>query len=158
MAKKKSKKSKKLKKALGVECFRNEWEQLQLNLQFTNNWINQNLRNIYADLSITPQQAQVLRIIKEAAPETINIEGIKAKVPEGDADMSRMINRLVALKLISKQVRRTDRRQSAIGLTEAGENILVQIEDKLMASDKMFFNLNKKEVKVINKLLDKIRS
>ena len=48
MAKKKSKKAKKLKKVLGVEGFRNEWEQLQLNLLFTNNWINQNLRNIYA--------------------------------------------------------------------------------------------------------------
>jgi DNA-binding MarR family transcriptional regulator len=158
MAKKKSKKAKKLKKVLGVEGFRNEWEQLQLNLLFTNNWINQNLRNIYADLSITPQQSNVLRIIDEVAPEPINIEGIKAKVPEGDADMSRMINRLVALKLIDKQVRRTDRRQSDIVLTESGQAMLTHVEDKLMEGDKMFFNLNKKEVKELNKLLDKIRS
>ena len=158
MAKKKSKKAKKLKKVLGVEGFRNEWEQLQLNLLFTNNWINQNLRNIYADLSITPQQSNVLRIIDEVAPEPINIEGIKAKVPEGDADMSRMINRLVALKLIDKQVRRTDRRQSDIVLTEYGQAMLTHVEDKLMEGDKMFFNLNKKEVKELNKLLDKIRS
>lgn len=157
MAKKKNKKAKKLKKALSVEGFRNEWEQLQLNMLFTNNWINHNLRNIYSDLSITPQQANVLRIIDEVAPEPINIEGIKAKVPEGDADMSRMINRLVALKLIDKQVRRTDRRQSDIVLTESGQAILIHIEEKLMEGDKMFFNLNKKEVKDLNKLLDKIR-
>jgi DNA-binding MarR family transcriptional regulator len=157
MAKKKNKKAKKLKKELGVEGFRNEWEQLQLNLLSTSNWINQNLRNIYADLSITPQQANVLRIINEAAPNPINIEGIKAKVTEGDADMSRMINRLVVLKLIDKQVRRTDRRQSDIMLTESGKAALLNIEEKLMESDKMFFNLNKKEVKELNLLLDKIR-
>lgn len=157
MAKKKNKKAKKLKKELVVEGFRNEWEQLQLNLLSTSNWINQNLRNIYADLSITPQQANVLRIINEAAPNPINIEGIKAKVTEGDADMSRMINRLVVLKLIDKQVRRTDRRQSDIMLTESGKAALLNIEEKLMESDKMFFNLNKKEVKELNLLLDKIR-
>lgn len=157
MAKKKNKKAKKLKKELVVEGFRNEWEQLQLNLLSTCNWINQNLRNIYADLSITPQQANVLRIINEAAPNPINIEGIKAKVTEGDADMSRMINRLVVLKLIDKQVRRTDRRQSDIMLTESGKAALLNIEEKLMESDKMFFNLNKKEVKELNLLLDKIR-
>lgn len=157
MAAKKSSKPVKIKKALGVDSFRNDWEKTTLNLQFTVNWLNQQMRSIYSDLQITYQQAQVLKIIGSSA-DAVNIETIKAKVTEKDADMSRMIQRLLQMKLITKRIKRTDRRQSEILLNETGRKLLEQIEIKQMEADKLLFNLSKKQLKQLNQLLDIVRS
>lgn len=157
MAKKKTKNEAKLKNLLGVESFRNEWEELQLNILYTAKWIEQKLRKIHADMQVTPHQIQVMRIIHQSKPEPISIEGIKAKMIENDADMSRMILRLVEMKLVKKEIKRSDRRHSEITLTDLGEDLLAAAEEKMTSADQMFYNLSKKEAKSLNKLLNKTR-
>lgn len=158
MEKKKKKSESKLKTLLQVDGFRNDWEELQLNLMYSYHWLSGHLRTLYKDLEITPQQFQVLKIISGASPEPVSIEWIKARVIEKDADMSRMINRLSAQKLIKRQVKRTDRRASEITLTELGTQLLDSAADFQQKSDQLFYNLSKKEAKQLNKLLNKIRS
>lgn len=158
MEKKKKKSENKLKTLLQVEAFRNDWEELQLNLMYSYHWLSGHLRNLFKDLEITPQQYQVLKIIAAANPDPVSIEWIKARVIEKDADMSRMIHRLSEQKLIKRQIKRTDRRASEISLTELGSKLLESAVEFQQKADQLFYNLSKKEAKQLNKLLNKIRT
>lgn len=158
MEKNKKKSVSKLKNILHVDEFRNEWEELRLNLSYTHHWMQQKLKRIYQKLEVTPQQFQVLRIIGQNNGNPITIEEIKARVIELDSDMSRMIQRLVQQKLIQKDVKRTDRRASEITLTALGKELVASGEALIKESDQIFYNLSKKEAKTINKLLTRLRS
>jgi DNA-binding MarR family transcriptional regulator len=158
MEKNKKKKNAKLKNILHVKTFRNDWEELQLNLMFTYHWMQKKLKEIHQKLEVTPQQFQVLRIIGLNKPDPVTIEEIKSKIIEIDADMSRMIQRLLQQQLITKEVKRTDRRASEITLTALGEELLQAGETLSKESDQIFHTLSKKEAKAINKLLTQLRS
>lgn len=158
MEKAKKKNEAKLKNILHVENFRNDWEELRLNLSFTYHWMQQKLKTIHQKLEVTPQQFQVLRVIGQSKPNPVTIEDIKSRIIEIDADMSRMIQRLLQQKLIHKEVKRTDRRASEITLTPLGEELLSAGEILMKESDQIFYNLSKKEAKAMNKLLTRLRS
>jgi DNA-binding MarR family transcriptional regulator len=65
---------------------------------------------------------------------------------------------LLQQQLITKEVKRTDRRASEITLTALGEELLQAGETLSKESDQIFHTLSKKEAKAINKLLTQLRS
>jgi len=148
----------KLKKVLRKKSFRTSWEKLMLNFQLTNVRLNEHLKNFFADHGITYQQYNVLRVIAQSKAGKVNSLYIKSRIVEKDADVSRLLSRLVTRGLVVKTPKPTDKRQSLIELSEEGVALMEKIESDIHMLDRFFYDLSRKEVKLLNGMLDRIRA
>jgi len=148
----------KLKKVLRKKSFRTSWEKLMLNFQLTNVRLNEHLKRFFADHGITYQQYNVLQVIAQSKKGKVNSLYIKSRIVEKDADVSRLLSRLVVRGLVIKTPKPTDKRQSLIELSEEGLALMESIEADIHLLDRFFYNLSRKEVKQLNGMLDRIRA
>ncbi|MEU8143117.1 MarR family transcriptional regulator [Nonomuraea sp. NPDC048901] len=87
-------------------------------------------------LGVTPSQAEVLRILADRQPLTLNGLG-ELLVCESGNSPSRLVDRLTTMGLIDRQVSAHDRRHIELSLTEEGRRLARQIatiEDDLYRS------------------------
>ena len=87
-------------------------------------------------LGVTPSQAEVLRILADRRPLTLNGLG-ELLVCESGNSPSRLVDRLATMGLIDRQVSAHDRRHIELSLTEEGRRLARQIttiEDDLYRS------------------------
>lgn len=102
-------------------------------------------------------QFNVLRILRGQHPDAASIGLIKERMLDKNSDVSRIVERLFKKKLIERKESKSDRRQKEVLLTKKGLELLEKMAFCEKQEDAVLSNLNKKEVKVLNELLDKIR-
>ncbi len=77
-------------------------------------------------LGVTPSQAEVLRLLHERQPLTLNGLG-ELLVCESGGSPSRLADRLITAGLVDRQVPEHDRRHIELSLTAEGTRIATQI-------------------------------
>jgi DNA-binding MarR family transcriptional regulator len=77
-------------------------------------------------LGITPSQAEVLRVLRDHGPLTLNALGGLLVCETGNSP-SRLVDRLVAQGLIQREVDLDDRRYLALSLTKEGRALCRRI-------------------------------
>jgi len=147
----------KLKKELGVLGFRNEWEKVQINLLYTGQWTKNKVAQFFKMFDLTHQQFNILRILDNYDKRQMSMSEIKERLFEHDSDMPRLLGRMVQKGLVKKVPSKLDKRKTLVSLTQEGKEIYDQAIGQLNKMDQIFYNLSKKELKKLNKLLDKIR-
>lgn len=94
---------------------------------------NRLLGHALKPLGITTSQAEVIRILHDRQPLTLNGLG-KLLVCESGTSPSRLVDRLVAAGAIRRASTEHDRRHIELRLTEQGEHLaeeIIQIEERL---------------------------
>jgi DNA-binding MarR family transcriptional regulator len=87
-------------------------------------------------LGLTPSQAEVLRVLADHAPLTLNGLG-SLLVCESGSSPSRLVDRVVAQGLVNRRPSTTDGREIELTLTPEGERLSVKvaaIEDAMYAA------------------------
>ncbi|MGW4461832.1 MarR family winged helix-turn-helix transcriptional regulator [Micromonospora sp. NPDC004704] len=87
-------------------------------------------------LGLTPSQAEVIRILEDRGPLTLNGLG-ELLVCESGNSPSRLVDRLVAVGLVDRKVAMHDRRHVEVSITEEGARLcrrVAEIEDDLYRS------------------------
>ncbi len=125
-----------------------------LNIIYTANWINSHQNAFFKTYSISPQQYNILRILKGAA-EPLKVQTIKDRMIERSPNATRLMDKLCAKQLIERIACPDDRRVVHIEITKKGLSLLDKIS-KQMNLD-FLKNLNEKEAGQLSDLLDKIR-
>jgi DNA-binding MarR family transcriptional regulator len=87
-------------------------------------------------LGVTPSQAEVIRVLADQQPLTLlGLGGLL--VCETGGSPSRLVDRLVAAGLITRDADRADRRHVTLRLTERGEQLaadIAEVEQRLYRS------------------------
>lgn len=138
--------------------FRNESHKSMVNLLYTGLVVQGFMNEYFKKQSISQQQYNVLRILRGQYPEAVNIGLIKERMLDKNSDASRIIDRLKAKKLVSRKECKTDRRQKDVLITQKGLDLLSDLDKFDMEFDKVFDSFDEKELKKLNKTLDKVRS
>jgi DNA-binding MarR family transcriptional regulator len=146
----------KIEEAINQKKFRSEQQKAILNLFYTVSWIENEQKKFFKKHNISMQQYNVLNILKTVQPEKISTSDIKKRLTNSNPDVSRMVDRLEAQKLITKKTNKTDKRLIEISITPKGLDLIEKINKKIKELDKIL-KLNIKEAKELNKLLDKAR-
>ncbi|WP_316842267.1 MarR family winged helix-turn-helix transcriptional regulator [Pedobacter gandavensis] len=146
-----------LEKEIKATKFKNIYQQVIANLVFSNSWCNDYFKQVIAPYEITPQQFNILRILRGQypAPSTINL--LKSRMLDKMCDASRITERLVQKKLVAKSVNVHDKRAVDILITEKGLNLLLKMDEGVDLSALAAKNLSKEEAQLLNDLLDKMR-
>lgn len=136
--------------------FKSPHQKAVVNLIFTAGWLYTQNQKFFKLFGITSQQFNILRILKGQHPKTISATEIKLRMLDKNSDVSRLLDRLAAKGLINKQTCPKDKRASDVLITQAGLDILSELEKKQKIIDHVQA-LSEKEAVELSNLLDKLR-
>ncbi|WP_205513471.1 MarR family winged helix-turn-helix transcriptional regulator [Longitalea arenae] len=137
--------------------FRNEYHKTVVNLIFTYNWITEKTKQFFDKGDITSQQYNILRILRGAGKPLSTLQ-IRQRMLDKMSDTSRIVDRLVKKELVQKVICKTDRRLVDVTITDMGMQLLDKLDSYNEQMDAMLGSLTEEEAKMLNDLLDKIRS
>lgn len=146
-----------LENEINQHKFRNEYQKSAINIVYTYNWITEKMNRIFDESEITPQQFNILRILRGAG-EPLSTLQIRQRMLDRMSDTSRIVDRLVKKGLVKKNTCKTDRRLVDIVITEKGRKLLEKIDTYDGQMDSIMKNLSASEAKTLNALLDKLRN
>jgi len=134
--------------------FENNKIKALVNIKFTANWINSHENEFFRPYGISPQQYNILRILR-GAEEPIKVQVIKERMIDRAPNATRLMDKLCEKKLIERTRCNKDRRVVYIRINESGLTLLKAID----TNSKLEFlnNLTEKEATVLSTLLDKLR-
>jgi DNA-binding MarR family transcriptional regulator len=137
--------------------FRNEYHKTVVNLIYTYNWITEKTKQFFEKGDITSQQYNILRILRGAGKPLSTLQ-IRQRMLDKMSDTSRIVDRLVKKELVQKVICKTDRRLVDVTITDTGMQLLDRLDSYNEQMDSMLGNLSEEDAKMLNQLLDKIRS
>ncbi|MTI22349.1 MarR family transcriptional regulator [Fulvivirga sp. RKSG066] len=137
--------------------FHSEQQKVTINLLYTSSWITNKHKEFFKSYNITPQQYNVLRILRGQHPQSISTSAIKDRMLDRNSDVSRIVDRLTTKQLVSKSTCPDDRRLVDVVISDNGLLLLKKM-DKAVEKLDTTVNLNEEEAKKLNELLDKVRS
>ena len=137
--------------------FRNVYQKAAINLIFTVGWMRDKTRMFFEEEDITPQQYNILRILKGCYPEPLSTLQIRERMLEKMSDTSRIVDRLIAKGFVKKLTCKKDRRLVDVIISEKGTRLLEKMEVRQEEMDAVLKNLSEKDANILSDLLDKIR-
>jgi len=137
--------------------FQNEYQKLMINQLFTGKWISNIISKHLKELGLTSQQYNVLRILRGQKENAISVNAISERMIDKMSNVSRLIDKLKAKKLVQRKVNKEDRRQVDIEITASGLELIKKIESKEQDMFNQMSALSETEAKHLNELLDKLR-
>ena len=125
-----------------------------INIKFTANWINSKENEFFKQYGISPQQFNILRILR-GANEPTKVQIIKDRMLERSPNATRLMDKLCDKQFIERLRCDHDRRVVYINISKQGLELLKTID----ANIKLDFieKLSEEEAKQLSDLLDKIR-
>ena len=137
--------------------FKNAFQKVAINLQFTAKWLEATSSTFFKEFGVTMQQFNILRILRGQNQNSISAAEIKHRMLDRNSDVSRLLDRLIDKKLVSKTQCESDKRATDVIITPAGMKLLAKIDDRLDEIDSKILNLTAKEATLLSDLLDKCR-
>ena len=137
--------------------FRNPHQKAAINLIYTLGWMRDKTKCFFEAEDITPQQFNILRILRGSFPQPLSTLQIRERMLEKMSDTSRIVDRLIAKGLVKKVTCKNDRRLVDVIITDKGKKILERLDTKQDEMDGVLGNLSEKDANILSDLLDKIR-
>lgn len=134
--------------------FQNNRVKALLNIIYTANWITSCQNEFFKDFGISPQQYNILRILR-GANEPLKVQTIKDRMLERSPNATRLMDKLCAKNYIERLPSEHDRRVVKIAITNEGRELLESIPKNL--NKDLLKNLNEEEAEQLSDLLDKMR-
>ncbi|WP_452224663.1 MarR family winged helix-turn-helix transcriptional regulator [Lacinutrix chionoecetis] len=125
-----------------------------INILFTASWINGLQQEFFKPFNISPQQYNILRILR-GAKQPLSVQTVKNRMVQRSPNVTRLMDKLNAKNLIERMPSNEDRRVVNINITQIGLDLLSQIDRKL--SNRFLPNLSEDEAGQLSNLLDKAR-
>ncbi|SOU86257.1 MarR family winged helix-turn-helix transcriptional regulator [Tenacibaculum dicentrarchi] len=125
-----------------------------INIKYTANWLSSNENDFFKPYGISPQQFNILRILRGAG-KPIKVQVIKDRMIERAPNATRLMDKLCDKKFIERIRCKHDRRVVYINISKKGLELLTTID----TSTELNFldNLTENEATLLSDLLDKIR-
>lgn len=145
-----------LDKEIQTSKFRNDYHRAAVNIIFTNNWIMERNKEIFERADITPQQYNILRILRGAKSPLSTLQ-IRQRMLDKMSDTSRIVDRLLKKELVQKETCPSDKRLVDVTITSKGLQLLESLDCFNEEMDNALRTISPDEVNQLNAILDKIR-
>ncbi|HZX73157.1 MAG TPA: MarR family transcriptional regulator, partial [Cyclobacteriaceae bacterium] len=146
-----------LEQDIKQEKFHNEYDKVLVNILFTSSW----LYNINAlrlkPFGITPEQFNVLRILRGSHPKKLMLANITSRMIDKNSNATRLVEKLRQKNLVEREICENNRRQVDISITEKGLGLLKKIDSEESIGVNTLKNISKTEAAELNRILDKLR-
>jgi MarR family 2-MHQ and catechol resistance regulon transcriptional repressor len=134
--------------------FANNKVKALINILYTANWITSYQNTFFKPYGISPQQYNILRILR-GANEALKVQTIKERMIDRAPNATRLMDKLCAKDLIERIPCPDDRRVVHIEITTKGRKLLNDIADNF--NEDLLKNITENEAAQLSDLLDKLR-
>lgn len=137
--------------------FQNDKHRMLSNIVFTGNWIKNQFSEFIKPFGISPQQFNILRILR-GANDWLNMNEVRNRMVEKSPNATRLCDKLVDKRLLERFRGEEDRRAVYLKITKQGLSLLKRIDDHDDGSHKSFAdNVTNEEAIIVSRILDKLR-
>jgi DNA-binding MarR family transcriptional regulator len=147
-----------IEEAIKQKEFASSSEKLSINILFTASWLNTTHSQLLRPFDLTPQQYNVLRILRGQKGGALSVNDINCRMVDKMSNGSRLVEKLRIKKLVHRQESKDDRRTMDVMITSQGLDVLTAIDPKISQHRELFSNLEDHEIALLNDLLDKLRN
>ena len=147
----------KLEDEIVQKKFKSEHEKLFVNILFTGNWLNTLQKKKFKKHDITPDQYNVLRILKGQYPKSVSIQLIASRMLNKSSNASRIVDKLKSMDLLERKEAKHDRRLVDVVINQKGLACVEQISKNVWDGFDFFNKFTEEQAKELNEYLDKLR-
>jgi DNA-binding MarR family transcriptional regulator len=147
-----------IEEALRQKNFVSPYNKATVNLLMTHSWLTELQNPIFRSFNITKEQASVLKTIKLANNNRININYIIERMLDKNSNVSRLVDKLEMRNLVCRKTSESDKRVSEITITSEGVSLYSEIENALENMEHRLNCLSENEIEQLSFLLDKLRN
>ncbi len=146
-----------LEQDIRQEKFENEFHKTAINILFTSSWLyNLNALRL-KPFGITPEQFNVLRILRGSHPKPLMLADITCRMIDKNSNATRLVEKLRQKGFVERTVCEGNRRQVDIKITPRGLKLLESIDKESSGWTASLKNISKAEAQHLNQILDKLR-
>jgi DNA-binding MarR family transcriptional regulator len=138
--------------------FKDEYHKLFINLTYTNNWLFDIHTKYFKGFGITPQQYNVLRILKGQYPNPASVNMVLERMLDKSSNITRLVDKLVTKGYVTRCENKHNRRMQELRITEIGLDFMKNCQPENDKTLDIIKKLTVEEAEVMNNLLDKLRS
>jgi DNA-binding MarR family transcriptional regulator len=144
----------KLEEAIKTSGFKNQRHKAVVNLMFTAYQVKSRIAQLLKNYALTPEQYNVLRILKGSHPTPLCVRDIASRLIERNSNVPRIADRLELKKLVKRSVSAADRRETLMQITPAGLNLLAMVNQAMDEQESQVANLTEEQAASLNQLLE----
>jgi len=145
-----------LEEEIQQSVFTSHKQKAILNIVFTANWLKASQIRLFKQFGISPEQYNVLRILRGQKGNAIGINKIQDRMLDKNSNASRLVDKLKEKQLVNRVGCKEDRRQVEIFISNAGMELLASLDDLITIQENKL-NLSNHEAETLNQLLNKLR-
>lgn len=145
--------------AINQKSFASSFDKAVVNLLYTHNWYRDKYQGVFKPYGLKMQHYNVLRILKGNTPNPLSPGMIKEVMLDKSPDLTRLIDKMVTMELVKRELCPDNRRKMDVYITEKGIQVVNEITKKQEAQKlNRPSKLTEKEAEQLSDLLDKLRS
>lgn len=134
-------------------------EEVSVAFQFTAEILKLNLIETLRTVNLTGPQYNVLRILRGSGSEGASVSEISDRMITKDSDVTRLLDRLEARELISRERQTKDRRIVLTYITKKGLALLKNLEQPINeCHERQLGHLTEKQLMDLSRLLELVRN
>ena len=147
-----------LEQSISQSKFDSEQEKLMINVIYSANMLNLITSRLFKPYELSPQQYNVLRILRGQKGESIALMDIEHRMLDKSSNVSRLVDKLISKDLINRSISSKDRRRIEIVITSRGVSVLKEIDVILSEmNSKIKAIISDDNAKKTNRILDQLR-
>jgi DNA-binding MarR family transcriptional regulator len=147
----------KLEEEIKQDVFESEHQKAFLNILVTSGWLNGLNSAALKPFGISPQQYNVLRILRGQHPHPVTLSVIQERMLDKMSNASRLVDKLVEKKLVDRNQCCHNRRQVDILITPSGLELLLKSESPMKDAHRQLEQITDEEAIDLSRILEKIR-
>jgi len=148
----------KLEEEIGQKKFKSDIQKMLINILYTSNWLQYKFSEYLKEYEITVQQFNILRILRGQYPNPARMHLLQERMLDKMSNASRLVERLRKKSLVVRKICKNDRRAVDVKITDSGMALLKELDSKEYEWQSRFKNMNEKDIKKLNKILDNLRN
>ena len=137
--------------------FHSEQQKAMLNILFTANWLRSIQVGLFKPFGISPQQYNILRILR-GAKSRMNMQNVKQRMVDRAPNATRLTDKLIAKGLVERERCDEDRRVVYVRIAKKGLDLLDEIEPRNNSAIRQTMkHLSDQEAAELTRILDRLR-
>jgi DNA-binding MarR family transcriptional regulator len=146
-----------IEEAIKQRKFTNEYEKAVVNILFTASWLDTTNIQHFKPYGISPQQFNVLRILRGSYPNALRLSDITERMIDKNSNATRLVEKLRTKNFVKREICKHNSRQVDIWITQNGLDLLAELDKLRENFEEQFKDMTKQDVQQLNMLLDKMR-
>jgi len=140
------------------EKFVSEHQKAAINILYTGSWLYNINAGFLKKYGITPEQFNVLRILRGQHPKPMMLAEITCRMIDKSSNATRLVEKLRLKGMVKREICAGNRRQVDISITDKGMTLLKKLDSDEPGMMNTLKTISKADALELNRILDKLRS